>query len=102
MKQKMVDKMIDNLKLKGCSDITIRNYHYAINRFIKYYDGKELKKLKEEDILIYLKSQFINKDLSATSYNYNLSVIIYFYSLIYNKSFNKVRLPHCNQPPLEV
>ena len=91
----MVDKMVDNLTLKGDSDRTIRNYRYAIDRFIKYHEGKELKKLNEGDIIDYLKINFINKNRTATTYNVNLSAITYFYSLIYNKTFNKIRLPRC-------
>jgi site-specific recombinase XerD len=95
MSQKEVEKMVENLTLKGCSQITIKKYKYAVDRFIKYHVGKELRKLKEDDILNYLKDLFISKSASAATYNFNLSVIIYFYSLIYNKTFNKVRLPHC-------
>ena len=95
MEQKTIDKIVENLTMKGNSKITIRNYCYSIKRFSKYHEGKELEKLTEEDVLNYLKVNFINKKLSAETYNHHVSAINFFYALIYNKTFNKFKLPRC-------
>lgn len=41
-----LEKVKDLLKIRGCSDRTTANYLSCINRFKKYYEGKDLKELK--------------------------------------------------------
>ncbi|MEG1648246.1 MAG: phage integrase N-terminal SAM-like domain-containing protein, partial [Bacilli bacterium] len=72
-------KVKDLLKMRGCSDRTVNNYLSCINRFKKYYNEKEdLKNLKENDILDYLKVNFIDLDFSAASININRAAIKYY------------------------
>ena len=60
---KDLQKVKDLLKVMGCSDRTIDNYLSCLNRFKKSYEGKDLKKLRESDILDYLKTNFIDLGL---------------------------------------
>ena len=48
---KDLEKVKNLLKTRSCSDRTVTNYISCINRFKNYFNGKELKKLKEDDIL---------------------------------------------------
>ena len=90
-----LQKVKDLLKTRGCSERTINNYLSCLNRFKQYYKGKELKNLKEEDILDYLKVNFIDLDFAAASVNVNRAAIKYYYLVNFNIDFNKVLLPAC-------
>ena len=90
-----LQKVKDLLKTRGCSERTINNYISCLNRFKQYHNGKELKELKEEDILDYLKVNFIDLDFAAASVNVNRAAIKYYYLVNFNIDFNKVLLPAC-------
>ena len=90
-----LQKVKDLLKTRGCSERTINNYISCLNRFKQYHNGKELKELKEEDILDYLKVNFIDLDFAAASVNVNRAAIKYYYLVNFNIDFNNVLLPSC-------
>lgn len=92
---KDLEKVKDLLKTRGCSDRTVTNYISCINRFKNYFNGKELKKLKEEDILEYIKVNFLALSYSPASINVNRAAIKYYYLVNYNIDFNSTLLPSC-------
>ena len=91
-----MQKVKDLLILRNCGKSTISNYLSCINRFKNYYkENTNLKELKEEDILEYLKKNFIDIGCSAATINVNRAAIKYYYLVNYNIEFNKVLLPQC-------
>ena len=90
-----LQKVKDLLKTRGCGERTINNYISCLNRFKQYHKGKELKDLKEEDILDYLKVNFIDLDFAAATINANRAAIKYYYLVNFNIDFNNVLLPAC-------
>jgi integrase/recombinase XerD len=92
---KDLEKVKDLLKVRGCSNRTTTNYISCINRFKTYYNGKNLEKLNESDILDYLKKNFIDIKCSAATINVNRAAIKYYYLVNYNIDFNKTLLPSC-------
>lgn len=92
---KDLQKVKNLLKVRGCSDRTIATYLSCVNRFKKSYEGKELKKLKEEDILNYLKINFIDIGCAAATINVNRAAIKYYYLINFDIDFNKTLLPQC-------
>lgn len=93
-----LQKVKDLLLLRKCSYRTISNYLSCINRFKNYYKRKDLKKLNEDDILEYLKKNFINIDCSAATINVNRAAIKYYYLVNFNKTFSDVLLPQTKIP----
>ena len=92
--RKQIQKVIDILQIGGRSKRTIDNYVCAINRFLKYFESKDISKLNENDIVEYMKCSYLNKSCSVNTYNMNISAIKYFYSINFNKEFNNKLLPH--------
>lgn len=90
-----LQKVKDLLKIRGCSDRTITNYISCINRFKNYYNGKDIKKFTEENILEYLKTNFVDIECSAATINVNRAAIKYYYLVNFNIDFNKTLLPSC-------
>ena len=93
-----LQKVKDLLLLRKCSDRTVSNYLSCINRFKNYYKRKDLKKLNEDDILEYLKKNFINIGCFATTINVNRVAIKYYYLVNFNKNFSNVLLPQPKIP----
>lgn len=83
-----IQKVIEILEIGGRSKNTISNYVHAIHRFLKYFQNKDISNLNEDDIMQYMKKNYLNKSCSANTYNMNISAIKYFYSINFNKEFN--------------
>ena len=93
-KREKIQKVIDILTMGGRSKKTIDNYVCAISRFLDYFEGKDISKLNESDVIEYIKNNYLNKQCAANTYNMNISAIKYFYSVNYNKELNNKLLPH--------
>ena len=93
-KKLWLKKCEETLKMEGRSDVTIRNYRFAIIRFLNNYDEKTIiKKLTIDDLTKYFKKEFLDRNLSASSYNINLYAIRYFYLVCFDRNITKVLLP---------
>ncbi len=88
-----MQKVKDLLILRNCKKSTISNYLSCINRFKNYYINVDISKLKESDILDYLKKNFIDIECCAATINVNRAAIKYYYLVNYNIEFNNVLLP---------
>lgn len=93
-----LQKVKDLLMLRKCSKRTVSNYLSCINRFKQFYKRKNLEKLSEEDILEYLKKNFIDIGCSAATINVNRAAIKYYYLVNFNKEFSNVLLPQTKIP----
>lgn len=93
-KREKIQKVIDILTMGGRSKKTIDNYVCAISRFLDYFEGKDISKLNESDVIEYIKDNYLNKQCATNTYNMNISAIKYFYSINYNKELNNKLLPH--------
>ena len=89
----------ETLELGGRSKTTIRNYIYSINHFLNNYGSKtKISNFDENRIIDYMKKEYINKNCSTSTYNFNLSIIKFFYSVCFNKEFSKRTLPKSKVP----
>ena len=90
-----LEKVHTNLTLRNRSEATYCNYKSAILRFLNFYDKETIiKKLKEEDILIYLQKEYISKNKSAEIYNVCICSIRLLYLVCFNISLNRILLPN--------
>lgn len=92
-RKKQLQKVIDILKIGGRSQHTIDNYECAITRFLLFFANETISKLTEDDILKYMKKEYLRNHCSGNTYNLNLSAINFFYSVNFNKKFNRKLLP---------
>ena len=87
-------KCEETLMMGGRSEITIRNYIYAISHFLNSYNNKkDISKFREKQLMDYFKKHYLDNNCKATTYNFNLAAIKYFYSVCFNASFNDRLLP---------
>lgn len=95
-KMKWVEKCEETLKMGGRSELTIKNYHYVIKRFLNYYSNDtKISTLSIDEITKYFKKNYIDNNVSANTYNLNLSAIRYFYLINFERNINKNLLPTC-------
>lgn len=93
-KQKWIKMVNDTLTMGGKSKITIDKYTYAIERFLNAHgNNTKISTFTEKEIIKYLKKKFIDTNLKATTYNFNLAAISYFFLVCFEKEFNKKLLP---------
>lgn len=93
-KQKWIKMVTETLELGGRSQATIRNYLYAIEHFLNAHgNNTNISNFKEKNIINYLKREYIDKNCKATTYNFYLAAIKFFYSICFNIEFNKKLLP---------
>ena len=93
-RKEQIQKVIDALRMGGRSEKTIDNYVHAIYRFIKYFESKDISKFDEDNIIEYVKNNYLKKSCAGNTYNMNVSAIKFFYSINFKKEFNKKLLPH--------
>ncbi|MCI6845873.1 MAG: tyrosine-type recombinase/integrase [Solobacterium sp.] len=93
-RKEQLQKVIDTLRIGGRSEKTISNYVYAINRFFEYFKNEDISKFDEDNILEYIKQNYLSKSCAGSTYNMNICAIKYFYSVNFNKEFNSKLLPH--------
>lgn len=93
-KEKWINMIQENLQMGGRSKNTIRNYTYAILHFLNSYNSKkDISKFKEKQIIDYFKKNYLDVGTKATTYNFNLAAIKYFYSICFRITFNDRLLP---------
>ena len=78
-------KVKNILKARGCSNRTINNYLSSLNRFKNYFKEQDVSKFNENNILEYLKINFIGLDMSPATINLNRAAIKYYYLVNFNK-----------------
>lgn len=89
-----IEKVHENLKLRGRSERTFDNYRSVLNRFLNYYDSStNIKKLKESDIINFLNDKYLKLNKSKNSYNIAVASIRLFYLVCFNISLNHILLP---------
>ncbi len=96
-KKVWLKKCEETLMMKGRSKITADNYCYAINKFLNSYPNDvKISKLSIDDLIKYFKKNYLDKNLSASTYNVNLASARYFYLICFERNINKTLLPTSN------
>lgn len=86
-------KIKDLLEVRNCSDNTVESYLGHISRFKKYFEGREIQNLTEEDILEYLIEKIKNLNLSSSTYNVCRAAIKYYYAVNFRRELSSILLP---------
>jgi len=96
-KKLWLKKCDETLKMGGRSDVTARNYCYAIERFLNSYSNDiKISKLSIDNIIKYFKKNFLDKNLSSNTYNFNLAAVRYLYLICFERNISRTLLPTSN------
>ncbi len=83
-------KLQTELRLRGFSPLTVRNYSFFIEKFLRYAN-KPQESLNEEDVRNYLSGLFESK--SKNTIMLAAAALKFFYQEILNKEINKIKIP---------
>ena len=83
-------KLKTELKLKGSSELTIRNYSWFVEKFLKQ-TKKNIEELNEEDVKSFLAAMIDTKSRSTVSLA--ASSLKFFFSEILKKPISSTKLP---------
>ncbi len=89
-KQEGLDKLKTELKLRGFSPLTVRNYSFFTDKFLGK-TSKKIDELNEDDAKLYLSELFDTK--SKNTIMLAAASLKFFYKEILKKDFSNVRMP---------
>lgn len=85
-----IEKLKNELKIRGFSPLTVRNYSFFVDKFI-LHSGKNAEEVNEDDVKAYLGSLFESK--SKNTIMLAAAALKFFFKEILKKSFENVRVP---------
>jgi len=85
-----VEKLRNELKLRGFSPLTARNYSFFVEKFLRHA-GKEAKEATEDDAKAYLSGIFDTK--SKNTVMLAAASLKFFFKEILGKDFSNVKMP---------
>ena len=89
-----IEKVHENLMLRGRSERTFINYKSALSKFFRYFDtNTNIRKLKESDIINFLNDEYLKLNRSKDSYNVAVCSIRLLYLVCFNISLNRLLIP---------
>lgn len=89
-----IEKVHQNLILRGRSNHTFINYRSSLLRFFKYFNSNtDIKSLKENDIINFLNKEYIIPNKCKKTYNLAVCSIRLFYLVCFDISLNRMLLP---------
>jgi len=85
-----IDKLKTELKIRGFSPLTIRNYTFFVEKFVKRIN-KDPQNLDEDDVKVYLSEMFDSK--SKNTIMLAAASLKFFYVEILKKKFEQIKMP---------
>ena len=89
-----INKVHENLLLRGRSEKTFINYRCRLTSFFKYFNkNTNIQELREEQIIQFLNDAFIKTNRCKATYNVAVCSIRLFYLVCFNVSLNRLLIP---------
>ncbi|MEK6854846.1 MAG: site-specific tyrosine recombinase/integron integrase [Nanoarchaeota archaeon] len=85
-----LEKLKSELKLRGFSHLTVRNYSFFVEKFL-IRANKPVSELNEDDVKAYLAEMFDKK--SKNTITLAAASLKFFYKEILNKEFGSIKIP---------
>ncbi len=85
-----VDKLKSELKLRGFSPMTVRNYSFFVEKFLQK-NTKDVNELTQDDAKLYLSNLFDSK--SKNTIMLAAASLKFFYTEVLKKEFGNIKMP---------
>ena len=89
--EESLNKLKAELKLRGFSPLTVRNYSFFVEKFLKSVNKEKVEELNEDDVKAYLGEMFDTK--SKNTIMLAAAALKFFYVEILEKEFGKIKMP---------
>ncbi len=90
MKEEALEKLRTELKIRGFSPLTERNYSFFVEKFLKR-TNKPVEKLNEDDVKLYLSEMFDTK--SKNTIMLAVASLRFFFVEILKREFGDIKIP---------
>jgi integrase/recombinase XerD len=90
MEIQALDKLKTELRLRGFSPLTVRNYSFFVGKFLEHA-GKENGELNEDDAKAYLSEMYDTKSRNTTMLA--AASLKFFYAEVLERKLEKVKMP---------
>ena len=89
-----LEKVHENLTLRGRSEVTFNNYKSVLLNFFNFYDSNvKINKLKEQDIISFLNKEYLMKNKCKSSYNLAICSIRLLYIVCFKIARSGIFFP---------
>lgn len=85
------EKLRNELKLRGFSPLTVRNYSFFVEKFLLQNQGKDVETLTQDDAKAYLSGLFETK--SKNTIMLAAASLKFYFNEVLKKEFGEVRIP---------
>ncbi len=85
-----LEKLKNELKVRGFSPLTVRNYSFFVRKFLER-TGKKQEELNEDDVKAYLGEMFDSK--SKNTIMLAVASLKFFFVEVLGKEFGKIKMP---------
>lgn len=86
----MLEKLKTELKLKGCSPLTVRNYSFFVRKFLES-TNKKTEEVGEEDVKVYLSNMFDTK--SRNTIMLAVASLKFYFNEVLKKELPNIQVP---------
>lgn len=96
--QQALQKMWADIRLKGLSESTYKNYTRNVKKFFAFCNHKPVEELDENDVRRFLKHLIVKKNLAPRTVNQHSAAIRFFFAVGLNRYMNYLQIPHMKVP----
>lgn len=89
--EQALNKLKTELKLRGFSNLTVRNYSFFVEKFLIRTGKDDVKNLNEDDVKLYLGEMFDTK--SKNTIMLAAASLKFFYVEVLEKEFGRIKMP---------
>jgi site-specific recombinase XerD len=87
-----LQKMKDDILLRGLSESTFRNYSYNVKSFFAFCN-RPIEELDENDVRIFLEHLIVKRKLAPRTVNQHSAAIRFFFAVGLNRHMNYLQIP---------
>jgi integrase/recombinase XerD len=92
-----METLIQRLKLKRYSQHTIKSYEHHLQNFFRYFAGRDVRQISDEEINRYIAGLIETKNISASYQNQIINALkLYYYEMldVSDRDWTRVPRPH--------
>lgn len=96
--QGILDKVAEDIRLRGLSEHTLRSYTGNIGRYLDFLGGRPVAETSEADIRNYSAYLREVRGLSEKSINTYLAGVLFMYEVTLDRPMNRRQIPYMKEP----
>lgn len=96
--RKLLDRVLDKIRLKHYSYRTEKSYLLWIRQYILFHGKRHPKEMGHVEVEAFLQYLAVERDVAASTQNQALSAFLFLYREVLNQPLNWVDVPRAQKP----